>query len=166
VAKKSGTNGGSRSPANRRKTGGKLRNGLDPAIGKATRFQPGQSGNPTGRPKNLLSDASRDWLKRIDEKTGKTNAELVAEAQGKVALEGDTSSYCAIRDTTEGRPAQTQQHEIVSNDPVKVQVEAPDLIAAIRQIYGLTGADSHKSAAAKPVPKGVDSGQVETQDRD
>lgn len=129
-------------------------------------FKKGQSGNPGGRPKNLISDASRDWLKRIDERTGRTNAELVAEAQGKVALEGDTGSYCAIRDTTEGRPAQTQQHEIISNDPIKVQVEAPDLIAAIRQIYGLTGADTYQSASVKPVPKGVDSGSVEVKDRD
>jgi len=97
-------------------------------------FKKGQSGNPGGRPKNVISDASRDWLKLIEPRTGKTNAELVAQALGKKALKGDTGAYCAIRDTTEGRPAQTQQHEIISSSPLKVRVEAPDLIATIRQI--------------------------------
>jgi len=100
-------------------------------------FRKGQSGNPGGRPKNVISDASRDWLKLIDSRSGRSNAELIAQAIGKKALKGETAAYCALRDTTEGRPAQTQQHEIVSSNPVKVRVEAPDLIAAIRQIYGL-----------------------------
>lgn len=100
-------------------------------------FRKGQSGNPGGRPKQLISEASRDWLKQIDPNTGRSNAEMVALALGKRALKGETNAYCALRDTTEGRPAQVQQHEIVSNDSVKVRVEAPDLIAEIRQIYGL-----------------------------
>lgn len=100
-------------------------------------FKKGQSGNPGGRPKNVISDASRDWLKLIDAKTRKSNAELIAQALGKKALRGETAAYCALRDTTEGRPAQAQQHEIISNSQLKVRLEAPDLIAAIRQIYGL-----------------------------
>jgi hypothetical protein len=41
-----------RLPQNRQRTGSqKLRSGLDPSIGKATRFAPGKSGNPGGRPK-------------------------------------------------------------------------------------------------------------------
>ena len=43
-------------------------------------WRKGHSGNPGGRPKNLVSDASRDWLRIVDPKTGKTNAELVAKA--------------------------------------------------------------------------------------
>jgi len=76
----------------------------------------------------------------MDLRTGKTNAELVAGALVKKALKGDTAAYCALRDTTEGRPAQAQQHEIISSSPLKVRVEAPDLIAAIRKIYGLGSA--------------------------
>ena len=86
-----------------------------------------------------MSEASREWLKQIDPKTGKTNAELVSQALGRKALKGETAAYCVLRDTTEGRPAQVHQHEVISTNPVKVQVEAPDLIAAIRQIYGLGG---------------------------
>jgi hypothetical protein len=103
-------------------------------------FKKGHSGNPGGRPKNVISEATRDWLKLIDPRTGKTNAKLIAQALGKKALKGETAAYCALRDTTGGRPAQTQQHEIVSSSPLKVRVEAPDLIAAIRQIYGLRNA--------------------------
>jgi len=58
-------------------------------------------------------------------------------AQGKRALKRDTSAYNAIADRTEGKPTQAQQHEIISSDPVKVRVEAPDLIEALRTIYGL-----------------------------
>src|SRR5438094_590863 len=85
--------------------------GPNPEVGKRTRFQPGQSGNPGGRPKALISDATRDWLKIVDPKTGKTNAELVAIAQGKKALKGETAAYNALGDRSEGKPAQTQQHE-------------------------------------------------------
>jgi hypothetical protein len=45
-----------RPPENRRNSGGrKLRNGLDPGIGKATQFQPGRSPNPGGRPKHDIA---------------------------------------------------------------------------------------------------------------
>jgi hypothetical protein len=101
-------------------------------------WKKGQSGNPGGRPKELISDASREWLTRINQKTGKTNAELVAEAQGKKALKGNTPAYNALADRTEGKPAQMQQHEIISTAPVEVEVKAPDLLAALRQIYGLS----------------------------
>jgi hypothetical protein len=118
--------------------------GPNPDVGKATQFQPGESGNPGGRPKALISDATRDWLKEIDPETGKTNAVLVAEAQGKKALDGETSSYNALADRTEGKPAQTQQHEVISHDPIKVEIDAPDLISTLRAIYGLSR-DSGKS---------------------
>src|SRR6266699_3665563 len=92
--------------------------GGSPDVGKATQFKPGKSGNPGGRPKALVSDATRDWLKAVDPRTGKSNAEMVAQAQGKKALKGDTSAYTAVRDTSEGRPAQMQQHEVISHSPV------------------------------------------------
>jgi hypothetical protein len=153
-------------PQKWRKTGGrKLRNGLDPSIGKATQIQPGEVRNPGGRPKGLISDATRDWLKAVDPKTRKTNAQLVVEAQGKKGKKGETAAYNALADRSEGRPAQTQQHEIISNSPVNVKIEAPDLISTLRQIYGLSqdsgsqdsrGGDSQQSAKTVSVSEKMD----------
>ena len=126
-----------------------LRSGCDPSIGKRTQFQRGTSGNPGGRPKGFLSDATRTWLRQIDAKSGKSNAELIAEAQGKRALKGDTAAYCAMRDTSEGRPAQVQQHELVAHEPLKVEVKA-DLMGALRDIYGL-GSMAHPETEATAV---------------
>ena len=81
-----------------------------------------------------LQDSRFDLFAMVE---GKSNADMVAAALGKRALKGEATAYCALRDTTEGRPAQTQQHEIISSSPVKVRIEAPDLLTAIRQIYGL-----------------------------
>jgi Family of unknown function (DUF5681) len=96
----------------------------------------GHSGNPGGRPKTVMSDASRDWLKQIDPKMGKTNAELVAQALGKKALKGETAAFCALRDTTEGRP--TQAISGPGGDPIPVTIEGIDealmkLIAAAQE---------------------------------
>ncbi|MBZ5600096.1 MAG: DUF5681 domain-containing protein, partial [Acidobacteriia bacterium] len=52
------------SPVLRRKAG-VLRGGLSPSIGEATRFKPGQSGNPGGRPMKfdrIVSQAMRAQL--------------------------------------------------------------------------------------------------------
>ncbi len=126
--------------------------GGSPDVGKATQFKPGKSGNPGGRPKALISDATRDWLKAVDPRTGRSNAELVAQAQGKKALKGDTSAYNAVADRSEGKPAITQQHEAISHSPVKVEIETPDLISTLRQIYGLRSPDSQQPAAPPAVP--------------
>jgi hypothetical protein len=83
-------------------------------------FQPGQSGNPGGRPKKTkISDASREWLEQIDEKTGLTNAELVVLAQGKRAKKGNTTAFNALADRTEGRPSHGQD---TPRTPIRVVV--------------------------------------------
>jgi hypothetical protein len=114
------------------------------------------SPNPGGRPKNLISDAQKDWLKQ-QKKTGVTNTEAVAAAQGKKALKGDTSAYTAIRDTTEGKPRPVQPYaeeigpttQVQVNQQVNIVSERGDLAALIRQIYGLEydGASAADSAA-------------------
>jgi len=91
-------------PQKRHKTGFR---GPSPEVGKATQFKPGNSANPGGRPKKtLLSDASREWLEQVDEKTGKTNAQLAAEAVGKKLIEGSAEHYRSVGDRTEGKPPQ------------------------------------------------------------
>jgi hypothetical protein len=87
---------------NRGETGEKRK----PPIGR--RFQKGVSGNPGGRPrKTTLTDATRQWLEQVDEKTGLTNAMLVAAAVGKKALKGSHEAFKAIADRAEGRLAQS-----------------------------------------------------------
>jgi hypothetical protein len=83
----------------------KLRGGLDPSIGKATQFQPGQSPNPGGRPKTTaITDA---YLKLLPSKfpgdpKGRTYAELLAEGQLKEGIKGKTPAAKEITDRTEG----------------------------------------------------------------
>ena len=80
--------------------------GPSPDVGKATQFKPGHSGG--GRPKKTkLTDAMRAWLEETDKKTGLTNAEIVAAAQGKRARKGDTKAFVAIGDRVEGKPSQS-----------------------------------------------------------
>jgi hypothetical protein len=96
-------------PQNRRKTGvKKLRGDVDPSIGKRTQFQPGQSGNPGGRPKRPLTDAYDEQLSRVKERDPqkRTYAELIADAQIKKALKGNTMAAKEIADRTEGKARQ------------------------------------------------------------
>jgi len=73
----------------------------------ARQFKKGISGNPGGYSRaKLLSDASREWLAEVDEKTGLTNAVLVVRAMGKKLLQGSAQHYTAMADRTEGRPPQ------------------------------------------------------------
>jgi hypothetical protein len=60
----------------------------------------GQTRNPGGRPK-MLSGAYREWLAHEDEQ-GITNAAKLADAQGRLAFEGNTGAAREIRQATEG----------------------------------------------------------------
>jgi hypothetical protein len=58
VGPKSGISGNTEKPE--KKTGGRAR-----SLQNLKRFQPGQSGNPSGRPKNPLTDAVRHRLGQL-----------------------------------------------------------------------------------------------------
>ena len=68
---------------------------------KAYQFKPGQSGNPGGRPK-LLSGAYKKMLATVNERDGRTNAELIAEAAKVESLKGDIPAMRELRQATEG----------------------------------------------------------------
>lgn len=73
------------------------------------RFAPGQSGNPGGRPKTKpLTDAYRAILNQKDpnDKEGRTYAEIIAMAQVKRAIEGDSRAVGEIADRVEGKVTQ------------------------------------------------------------
>jgi hypothetical protein len=130
-----------RTPANRRKTGGAV---SIVEAGKATRFQPGQSGNLSGRPKKTpYTDACRTVaemrVKNLKAKSTDTVPIAVAKALARKAIAGKVQAAAEIANRAEGRP--TQRHEIGGPDGTAAKVEAnfsiDNLFAAIRIIYGL-----------------------------
>jgi hypothetical protein len=83
-------------PQNRRKTG-------TPIPGEATRFKPGQSGNPGGRPKGTLLDKT---LVELLEADGGRHYRAIAEKLIAKAKSGDVRAARLIAERTEGRPKQ------------------------------------------------------------
>ncbi len=85
---------------------------FDPAIGKASQFRKGQSGNPGGRPKSrLLSEALRSRLSEPvpDDPEGRTYAEVVAANLIDIACSagaGAVSAANEIANRIEGKPPQ------------------------------------------------------------
>jgi hypothetical protein len=79
--------------------------------GKATQFQPGQSGNVGGRPRSLASHLSQE-LRRLlrtpcpSDKLQRSWAEVIAEKMCQMALKGNIHACIEIGDRTEGRPSQ------------------------------------------------------------
>jgi len=101
--------------AKRTKPGNRLKNGRrrgNPRIaeaGKATRFQPGNNANPSGRPPDVFSQIMRKMMPMpcpLD-KNGRTWAEAVVLAAFKKAVRGDIRAAAEIFDRTEGKPRQS-----------------------------------------------------------
>jgi hypothetical protein len=90
-------------------------------------FQPGQSGNPGGRPKKLpITDVLREQLTRtIPVKTpkGMTADERIARALIKKAVDGDLRAIAEIADRTEGKA--TERHEWSGPDGGPIPFELP-----------------------------------------
>ena len=78
-------------------------------------FQPGQSGNPSGRPKNTLTGAYRKMLDKPfpGDPEGRTFAEVIAEAVGMKAARGDERAAKEIEDRVMGR---ARQHITLTTD--------------------------------------------------
>jgi hypothetical protein len=81
-----------------------------------TRFKPGISPNPGGRPqKTPITDAMREYLKqpydgKIAKFKGLTNADVLAIKQFELAIEeGDMAAAKEIADRVEGKTVQIQQ---------------------------------------------------------
>ena len=96
-------------------------------------FQPGQSGNPGGRPKGYVRFG--DTLKRLLAKTdrrNKTQMEKVAERVVAMALKGDMDAIRWIADRTDGKVA--QQVNVSSEQTVHVVPWLPALKEAAEQL--------------------------------
>lgn len=76
--------------------------------GLATRFKPGQSGNPNGRPRcKEINRAARAHLAEVDpaDPHGRTFAEEYVDVLSGLALSGNISAISLLADRAEGKPA-------------------------------------------------------------
>lgn len=90
-------------------------------------FQPGQSGNPKGRPKSItMSEAYRRELAKVDESDpqGRTRAEVLAEQIIIKAKGGDVAAIREITDRTEGKPKQTVTLTVEKRDQLERAVQS------------------------------------------
>jgi hypothetical protein len=81
---------------------------------EATRWKPGQSGNPGGRPKRTpLIDACREVLNQLvpGDAMGRTYAQAIAEKLAAKAVAGDIRAAQELADRAEGKARQTLQIE-------------------------------------------------------
>ncbi len=81
------------------------------SLANLKRFQPGESGNPSGRPKKKLVDHA---LETLLEETDSQKAIEIAKVLIQKALDGDTKAAQLVAERTEGKPNQ------------KVEVSGPD----------------------------------------
>lgn len=89
-------------------------------------FQPGQSGNPKGRPKSItMSEAYRRELAKVDpaDPQGRTYAEVLAEQIIIKARGGDVRAVREITDRTEGKPKQTVTLTLEKRDQLERAVQ-------------------------------------------
>jgi hypothetical protein len=137
------------SPENRGKTGAKkLNGGADPAVGEATQFKVGESGNPGGRPRTAkLSEACRAKLASLipGDLEGRTYAEGIADKLVQLALKGDIRAAQELADRGEGRPSQmappAEQHGM---KVVVVDVPRPQIDVWMPDIAGRSASSEHK----------------------
>lgn len=92
-------------------------------------FKPGQSGNPSGRPKNVLTKALR---KKLEEVNGdKSNAELVADKLVALALDGNLEAIKIALDRMEGRPRQSIN--VTTDSRERIERAIDNLVSAASQ---------------------------------
>jgi hypothetical protein len=91
-------------------------------------FQPGQSGNPAGRPKGQRDYATiyREALQKIAAARGVTPneiEELIEQTGLDKALEGDYKFFQDIRDRIHGKPKQGIEHTGEGGGPLQVNIK-------------------------------------------
>jgi len=88
-----------------------------------TRWKPGQSGNPNGRPPKAVSIVS--WLKEYadlvvpSDKRKRTRAQVLADAIWMAALRGDKDARKMIVEHIDGRPVERQEHAGPGGGPIQ-----------------------------------------------
>jgi hypothetical protein len=72
-------------------------------------FQPGVSGNPNGRPKEIMGAAYRRALLRKipNDADGRIFADAVAQKMIDMAMKGDVKAVAEVTDRIDGKPSQS-----------------------------------------------------------
>jgi hypothetical protein len=134
---------------NRRKTGASI---LE--AGKATRFKPGQSGNPDGRPRTAkFNEAAREISEEVDKK-GKSGAERLALYCFKRALRGSTRHLQLFLAYALGRPRQIVEVTGPDGQPIAfkaMNLSRDEVHARILELIGKAAADPDVAAKLQEV---------------
>ena len=72
-------------------------------------FKPGESGNPAGRPRKLMTEAYRRALERkiAGDPQGRSYADAVAEKMISLGLKGDVRAVAEVSNRIDGLPQQS-----------------------------------------------------------
>jgi hypothetical protein len=89
-----------------------------PFPNRETMLKPGQSGNPAGRPRNLLGEALRSRLDGLAP-DGRPMADHLAEALLQLALQGDIGAFKVILDRVDGKVVAASP---IDPEPTTIQV--------------------------------------------
>ena len=75
-------------------------------------WQPGESGNPAGRPRKAhsLTQMLREYGEGVDVEGGPTRAQVLAGVLWRLALEGDRDIAKYIIDRQDGKPKERVEH--------------------------------------------------------
>ena len=141
-----------KSTGNSGKSSGKKRGGNHPENVAPYRWQPGQSGNPNGRPRTAIF---RDALIRAITKTvakdreGRAMIDVIAQQIMAKAIKGDLAAIAMIADRTDGKPAQSVTVggpdggaiPITTLTPAENEKRIAEILAKTGAVHGSTTAD-------------------------
>lgn len=137
-------------PATRREQEKRRRGNPDIAeLGRATRFAPGQSGNPLGQRRDRVSAQLKMLMDSPCpfDKEGRTWCEAIAWAMVKKALRGDVRAFSEIADRVDGKPRQSIELSGPDGGAIPVGLEeVQKRIAELMDQAGLTVVRKENSA--------------------
>ena len=82
-------------------------------------FEPGSSGNPSGRPKGSLTKLMREFMYEIDD-SGFSRMQQLCIILWDSALKGDLQAIKMIMDRVDGTPRQTIETNVREFDTIKI----------------------------------------------